>query len=157
MFAVLFTNSHPSCVMKKKLFYLGVLLAGAILYPLVSFAQIDTTLVSDPATVVSAENVEAFTVAITVILSFLAGLIPGVKNIKASWLRSIAVGFIVVVASVSFKFGWFNQASFSVILSTLFPTFAYSGTVWEGLKFILGLLGVDIKTLRPTPQKAAAQ
>jgi hypothetical protein len=141
--------------MKKRVFYLGALLVLAILSPIVSFAQIDTTLVSDPATVVSAQNVEALTVAITVILSFLAGLIPGVKNIKASWLRSIAVGFIVVVASVSFKLGWFNQASFSVILTTLFPTFAYSGTVWEGLKFVLGLVGIDIKNLRPTPTPKA--
>ncbi len=141
--------------MKNRVFYLGALLVLAILSPIVSFAQIDTTLVSDPATVVSAQNVEALTVAITVILSFLAGLIPGVKNIKASWLRSIAVGFIVVVASVSFKLGWFNQASFSVILTTLFPTFAYSGTVWEGLKFVLGLVGIDIKNLRPTPTPKA--
>ena len=145
--------------MKKKLLFLGAL-ALALLSPLLTFAQIDTTLVADPVTVVSAENVEALTVAITVILSFLAGLIPGIKNIKASWLRSVAVGFIVVVASVSFKLGWFNQASFSVILTTLFPTFAYSGTVWEGLKFVLGLFGLDIKNLRPavpTTPKATAQ
>ena len=142
-------------MLHKKLFNLGAMLAlllVALLAPALSYAQIDTTLTADPVATVTAENVEALTVAITVILSFLAGLIPGIKNIKASWLRSIAVGFIVVVASVSFKLGWFNQESFTVILTTLFPTFAYSGTVWEGLKFVLGLFGVDVKNLRPGTQ-----
>lgn len=147
MFALLFTNTCN--MLHNKLFRFGAFMA-LLFAPVLSFAQIDTTLVADPLSTVTADNVEALTVAITVILSFLAGLIPGIKNIKASWLRSVAVGFIVVVASVSFKLGWFNQASFGVILTTLFPTFAYSGTVWEGLKFLLGLFGLDIKNLRPS-------
>lgn len=118
---------------------------------LAAFAQspIDTTVVSDPATIVSPDNVNALTVALTVILSFLSGLIPGLKNIKSNLLRSIAVGIIVVIATVSFKVGWFNEAAFTVILTTIIPNFAYSGTVWEVLKFVLGLFKVELKDLRP--------
>ena len=125
------------------LFLFGVLMAGSL------YAQIDTTIVSNPATIVSLGNIEAITAAITLFLTFFSGLIPGVKNIKSGVVRAIAVGLVVVIAVVEFQFGWFTKDSFDAILKTLVPTFAYSGFAWEIIKTLLGFLKVDIKSMAP--------
>lgn len=113
------------------------------------YAQIDTTLVSDPATIVSLGNIEAITAAITLFLTFFSGLIPGLKNIKSGLIRAIAVGLVVVIAVVEFRLGWFSRDSFDAILKTLAPTFAYSGFAWEVIKTLLGFFKIDLKNMAP--------
>lgn len=125
------------------LFLFAVLMCGSL------YAQIDTTLVSDPATIVSLGNIEAITAAITLFLTFFSGLIPGLKNIKSGLIRAIAVGLVVVIAVVEFRLGWFSRDSFDAILKTLAPTFAYSGFAWEVIKTLLGFFKIDLKNMAP--------
>ena len=134
--------------MKMKVLFLT--LTALCLFCVAAFAQgIDTTLVSDPAGIVSIGNLEAMTAAITLILTFLSGVIPGIKNIKSGVIRAIAVGVVVVIAVVEFRLGWFSKDSFDAILQTLIPTFAYSGFAWEFLKTLLGFFKIDLKAAAP--------
>jgi len=142
--------------MKNKLLTRLTLFIALILFVTIAtiqaaFAQapaIDTTLTSDPATIVTLQSIEALTVSITLILTYLSSLIPGIKKIKAPLIRAIAVGIIVVIAVVEFKFGWFTQDAFNAIINTLLPTFAYSGLAWQLLKTILGFAGIDLVSIQ---------
>lgn len=137
----------------KKLLSFFFILGAIALAATAAMAQsvIDTTLVnpSDPASIVAAPATNALTYSVTVILTFLSLLIPGIKNIKAGVLRAAVTGFVVILGAATWKFGFFTEDSLQYLLSGLLPNFAYSGVIWEILKFLLGKLGVDVKAIQP--------
>ena len=108
----------------------------------------DTIDVSDPSTYVGEGNLNLLQVALTVLLSYLTGLFPSLAKFKP-YVRAGAVALLITGAFVIFKIGAFNEESFKLVLATFLPNFAYSGFAWEALKWLLGLLGVNIKP--PTP------
>ncbi len=113
------------------------------------FAQTGSPM-EDPASAVSLGSIEALTAALTLIITYFSGLIPGLKNVKSGVVRAIAVGVVVVLATVQFKFGWLSKESVDALFAVLVPTFAYSGFVWEILKSLLSLLKIDLKATMPT-------
>ena len=122
-------------------FLLTFMLASSVL------AQ-DTIDVGSPETYVGSDNLGVLQVALTVLLSYLTSMFPALSRFKP-YLRAAAVALLVTGAFVIFKIGAANEETFKVILATFLPNFAYSGFAWEALKWLLGLLGVNIKP--PTP------
>lgn len=126
---------------KLFLFFVSALVTASL------FAQ--TGVIESPETIVSTGNIEALAAAITLIITYFSGVIPGLKNVKSGVIRAVAVGLVVVVAVVQFRFGWLGQESVTAILAILAPTFAYSGFAWEIIKALLGLFKVDVKATMP--------
>lgn len=136
----------------KNFFFLLFLAITAVVFgaPVVAFAQ--DTLTLDPAvpgSYTDPGNVGMLTVAVTTILAYLSGVFPGLRNIKAGYLRTGIVSFIVLIGAATFKLGFLNENSVQFILDNFFPNFAYAGMVWEAIKFVARLLGTNLKNLSP--------
>lgn len=131
---------------KLFLFFVSALVTASL------FAQ--TGAIESPETIVSTGSIEALAAAITLIVTYFSGVIPGLKNVKSGVIRAVAVGLMVVFAVVQFKFGWLSKESVTAILAILAPTFAYSGFAWEVIKALLGLFKVDVKSTMPGARNA---
>ena len=107
------------------------------------FAQ-DTIDVSDPGTYVGDGNANLLQVALTVILSYLTSMFPAASKFKP-YIRAAVVALLVTGAFVIFKVGALNEQTFTLLLKTFLPNFAFSGIAWEGIKWVLGLLRITIK------------
>lgn len=114
-----------------------------------SFAQVFDT----PDDYVDPRNVDALSNAVTALITILVGyfsaLIPGLKNISNKAVRIIVTSLVVVAGAGAFKFGFLTKETFEFALLAFLPNFGGSAFVYEVLKFLLGLVGVKIKTLQP--------
>lgn len=127
--------------------------------PAMAQSVVDPTTVVDhanPLSFVTQSAVDALTVALTVILAFFSGAIPALKNINAGFLRALASGIIIVAGTATFKFGFLNQESVDFVFKSFLPNFAYSGLIWEAIKFAFKLAGVELKNYTPNTTTTGA-
>lgn len=134
-------------LLSKKMARAALLVMFAMLC-LKSFAQ-DTLSYADPSSFVSSYAVGLAVAAFSTLFTFLAGFIPAIGKWKGQ-VRALAVSFVVVAAAATFKLGALNADTVELVFDTFLPNFAFSGAIWELLKLILGLAGVDIRKFNNT-------
>jgi hypothetical protein len=113
------------------------------------FAQ-DTISIGNPGTYVGDGNFNLLQVGLTILLSYLTSLFPAAAKLKP-YIRAATVALLVTGSFIIFKVGAINGETFALILATFLPNFAYSGILWEGLKFLLGLVGIKLKSPETVP------
>ena len=79
------------------------------------------------------------------LIAFLGGFIPGVRQWAAStkgakFITSGIAIFVVVAVVATFRQGAFTEGVVQFALDKFLPSFAYSGLVYNLIKFIIGLL-----------------
>ena len=77
-------------------------------------------------------------------MSYLTSMFPAASKFKP-YIRAAVVALLVTGAFVIFKVGALNEQTFTLLLKTFLPNFAFSGIAWEGIKWVLGLLRITIK------------
>ena len=107
-------------------------------------AVIDSLAIVDfnnPVSFVSPEATSSVEVAITILIGLFAGAIPGLKNIKMTFVRSAASAILVVAGAATFKLGFLTQESFEYAIAQFLPNFAYAGLIYNVIKYGLPILG----------------
>ncbi len=96
---------------------------------------------NDPTSFISPEATSGVEVAITILLGLFAGLIPGLRSIKMSFVRSAAAALLVIAGAGTFKLGFLTPESFEYVLKQFLPNFAYAGLIYNALKYLLPMVG----------------
>ena len=129
--------------MRTKHFLLLFMLA--FLMPLYTFAQGPIN-VSDPSTLLTDETVSWLTAFIVTVIAFLSNLIPGIAKFSG-WAKAAAV--VIITSIFIFINKGFGLSDLSWVIDNLMPyatlLFAKAGGVWETIKYVLKLFGVDLK------------
>ena len=132
-----------------KKIYLFLLLAVCQIMLLPGFLQAqDTIAIGTPGQYVGPDNLHLMEVALTIILSWITGFVPGLAKYKG-YVRSASVALLISGAAVIFKLGAINQQTIILIFATFLPNVTYSGFFWETLVWLLGRAGIDIKPPKP--------
>lgn len=77
---------------------------------------------------------------IAVALAF-KSLRPLLERKGAKFAASAAVALVALTSTVAFREGVFTENFVQMLLKEFLPNFAYSGLVFNAIKFILGLIG----------------
>lgn len=128
--------------------YLFFLLAFCQLFILAGLQAQDTIAIGTPGQYVGPNNLHLIEVALTILLSYITGFVPGLAKFKG-YIRSASVALLITGSAVIFKLGAINQEAIILIFATYFPTVTYSGFFWETLKWLLGRVGIDIQPPKP--------
>ncbi len=96
---------------------------------------------TDPTSFVTPAATNSVEVAITILLGLFAGVIPGLKRIPRTFIRTAAAGLLVVGGAATFKLGFLTQESFEYVIQQFLPNFAYAGLVYNVLKYGLPVIG----------------
>lgn len=96
---------------------------------------------TDPGSFVTPSATNSVEVAITILLGLFAGVIPGLKRIPRTFIRTAASALLVVGGAATFKIGFLTQESFEYIIQQFLPNFAYAGLVYNVLKYGLPVIG----------------
>lgn len=134
----------------KNFFSLLLLGLTALMFgaPVVAYAQATLTLdPTVPGSFTDPGNVSLLATAITTLIAYFSGAVPGLRTIKAAYLRTAVVSLVVVAGAATFKLGFLTEDTFQFVLKNALPNFAYAGILWEGIKFILRLFGIDLKNV----------
>lgn len=127
----------------------NLLIVTALMLLFVSsvFAQ-GTVDPNDPGSFIDPANTNPLLVGVIMLISYFSGVIPGLKNIKITWIRSAVVAVVAVAGFLTLKVGFLNSETVEYIVKAFFPNFAYSGFAYELLKTVFKLFGVDLKSLK---------
>jgi len=136
--------------MLKKIFSL---LLFAVAFAQIAVAQtVPAPVLENPSDYVNPENVLnlqcALTALVTVLVGYFSALIPGLKMIGNKAVRIIVTSLVIVAGAGAFKFGFLTKETFEFAVLGFLPNFGGSAFVYEALKFLLGLFGVNLKTLQ---------
>ncbi len=113
-----------------------------------------------PGSFVSEGALGALYAAVTAILAYLGGFLPGVRNIKSSYIRSGTVIFALLAGVATFRYGALNTTYLNALLSII-PNLLITNGVWDildriGIKsivqWLLSRLGIQLP--QPQPKKA---
>lgn len=96
---------------------------------------------ADPVSFVTPEATNNVEVAVTILLGLFAGVIPGLKSIPKTFVRSGAAALLVVAGAATFKLGFLTQESFEYVFAQFLPNFAYAGIIYNALKLGLPFIG----------------
>lgn len=132
---------------------------GALLFASVScIAQspdsvvVDPTILNptDPGSIVSPVFVHALQGAAVLILTFLSGLIPGIKKIPYKFFRAVIIAAVTGVGFKMYGTAMINEQTFNFLIDGFLPGLSGGILSWETLKFVFGLIGIDLKAKAPT-------
>lgn len=116
---------------------------------------------NNPQSFVSEGALGALYAAVTAILAYLGGLLPGLRNIQSNYIRSGTIIFALLAGVATFRYGALNTDYLNVLLSVVLPNFVITNGVWDFLdrlgiknlvKWILARLGIQLP--EPQPKKA---
>ena len=115
--------------------------------PVFAFAGPET-----PGELISNNSVELLVGALTLIVSYFSGAFPILKRIKPALIRTAVVSAIILIGALQFKLGFLSAESMQFFFDNYLPNFAYTGLVYQFLKFLLPLIGIKFNSV---PAKAA--
>jgi len=131
-------------VFRKNLLVVTMLM---MLFAVSVFGQgtVDTT---DPGSFIDPNNTNPLLMGVIMLFSYFSGVIPGLKKINVTWIRSAIVAVVAIAGFATFKFGFFTSETVKYLVEGFFPNFAYSGFVYEFIKAALKIFGVEVKSLK---------
>lgn len=133
-------------VFSKNLLFVTMLM---LLFVSSAFGQ-STVDPTDPGSFIDPSNTNPLLMGIIMLLSYFAGVIPGLKKINITYVRSAIVAVVAIAGFATFKFGFFTSETVEYLVKGFFPNFAYSGFVYEFIKAALKIFGVEMKSLKTT-------
>lgn len=96
---------------------------------------------SDPLSFVTPQATNSLEIAITMILGLFAGIIPGLRSIPRTFIRTAAAALLVVAGAATFKLGFLTPESLEYAIGQFLPNFAYAGLLYNLLRYLLPLIG----------------